>query len=184
MKKILFLVSLTTLFVAGCSSQFKAAQQSCNLNSVDVESYLCASRNVLTRMDFKIDKFDLEKGYLRTLPLRGAQLFEFWRKDNVGSFNTAESNLHSITRTVEICSDSQSGCFESRVYIKRLWLKSQEIDSISQAGTKFTKSSSSQQKLILDMDTDDACWIDLGRDCKLEQKINCLICKELGRSCK
>lgn len=176
---VILSVMASLVFVAGCSSKVKC--ESCQINAGS-EQYLCAARSVLEKYDFKIDKFDLEKGYLRTQPLSGGQFVQFWRKDNQGAFNTAEANMHSIVRTVEVlaCPGSPADQFQLTVNTKRLSLVGEEVVSIADARKKFTNSSSGNQRLAIDMDTDNACWIDLGRDCKLEKKLQQVICKELS----
>ena len=61
-----------------------------------------AAERVLTRMHFAIEKLDAEQGVVKTRPLRGAQFFEFWRSDNVSSYDCEEANLQSVRRTVEL----------------------------------------------------------------------------------
>jgi len=53
-------------------------------------------------MYFTIEKADVDNGLIRTRPLPGAQFFEFWRSDNVGTDNALAANLHTIRRTVTL----------------------------------------------------------------------------------
>jgi len=178
MKKIVIILSMSVLLLSGCSLSNTAQcdLQKYNISNISTEDYLAAAKDVLTRMQFRVNKFDVEKGYLRTSPLQGAQLVEFWRKDNVGSFNTAEANISSIIRMVEIEFTCENAAPEIIVNVKRLALDSGEIVSLAQAEEVFASSES----LVLDMDPEDVCWINLGRDEKLEGKIKDLICKKLA----
>lgn len=129
---------------------------------------------VLTEMKFEIEKLDTEAGFIRTRALPGAQAFEFWRKDNVGKFNFAEANLHTIRRAVEITAVEKGGelCFECVVNTQRMSLPERAVNSISQAYAMFSKSQSNLQSLRLTREQQKGMsWIDLGRDGALEARV-------------
>ncbi|MFQ6034300.1 MAG: hypothetical protein ACE5NM_00430, partial [Sedimentisphaerales bacterium] len=93
-----------SLFPAGCAEQqrYETIEQIC-VPGVDKAEAMQIAEDVLAEMHFTIEKADLKTGIIRTRPLPGAQFFEFWRSDNVGVFNAAEANLHSIRRIAQIC---------------------------------------------------------------------------------
>ena len=109
-----------------------------------------------------------------TRPLGGAQFFEFWRKDNVGTFNKAEANLHSIRRIAEMNVSREEGqlCIGCNVNVQRLNLPERVLRGRGQSYEAFTASSPSMQKLKLDAGQRKLmAWVDLGRDELLETEI-------------
>jgi hypothetical protein len=133
-----------------------------------------ASQSTLGEMLFVIDKADARHGYIRTQPLSGAQFFELWRSDNVGGFNWAEANLHSVRRTAELNVSRQDHklCIGCEVRVQRLTLPQQEITSTARAYMMFSRSTSRTQSLELRPDQrKQAAWIDLGKDARLAGRI-------------
>jgi hypothetical protein len=91
------------LIFTGCAKQQQYATiDQISTSNIDKAEAMQIAEDVLVKMHFNIEKADYESGIIRTRPLPGAQFFEFWRSDNVGAFNTAEANLHSIRRIVEL----------------------------------------------------------------------------------
>ncbi len=172
--KILLAVGgLLTLFFAGCSEpkNFKAVDQIC-LADVNSPQAVKAAEDVLTSMQFAIEKADVNAGIVKTWPLTAGQPFEFWRKDNVGGFNKAEAALQSIRRIaqVNITRKDQQTCIDCNVTTQRLSLTEQPITSSAKGYTLFTKSGKSMQTLSMDKKRDKD-WIDLGADEKLSTVI-------------
>jgi len=133
-----------------------------------------AAQNTLGEMLFVIEKADTERGYIRTQPLSGAQFFEFWRCDNVGTFNRTEANLHSIRRTAELNVSRQDDklCIGCQVRVQRLSLPERHLSSTTRAYMMFSKSTSRMQRLELGPgQRKQAGWIDLGEDDKLAARI-------------
>jgi hypothetical protein len=132
------------------------------------------AEDVLAEMHFAIEKSDANNGLIRTHPLSGAQFFEFWRSDNVGTFNSAEANLHSIRRIVEIRigqkdKDVSVNCV---VKVERLSLPEQEVSSSSRAYQMFSTSTSAMQKIRFSLQQQAGmAWVDLGQDKPLEAEI-------------
>ena len=126
-----------------------------------------AAEECLSKMHFAIDKADTEQGYIRTRPLTGAQWFEFWRSDNVGTCNTAEANIQDIRRTVElnIGPSGEQLCICCVVTVQRLSLPERKIISSARPYGMFTKSGESMQQLKLSEEQKKAAvWLDLGED--------------------
>ncbi len=168
------LISLT-LSAAGCGQKQRSEPvgQIC-LAGVHKQEAMQAAEDCLSKMHFAIDKADTEQGYIRTRPLSGAQWFEFWRSDNVGSFNEAEANIQDIRRTVELNIGPMEDklCIGCVVTLQRLSLPERKIASGARAYDIFTKSRGSVQQLELsNAQKKAAVWLDLGRDEALETEI-------------
>lgn len=98
------LISILCL-LSGCAQQKSSPSEMAALdlsNDANKTEVMKITKDVLAQMQFEIEKFDPEAGYIKTRPLEGAQFFEFWRSDNAGAYNWLLSNLHSVRRTVEI----------------------------------------------------------------------------------
>ena len=163
------------LFFGGCAKeqQFEAIDEIC-LPGVNRAAAMEAAEEVLGEMHFTLEKSDAESGYIRSRPLPGAQGFEFWRKDNVGDFNRAQANLHSIRRTVELDISQQERelCIGCDVKVDRLNLPEYEVSSSSQAYRMFSRSGRARQQLEANA-TQEAgmSWIELGEDTRLSTEI-------------
>lgn len=177
MKKVKWLLVIGSLgmsFLAGCAEEPAQYTDKLCLPAAEQKPAMTAAEDVLAKMHFTIDKSDAEYGFIRTRPLRAGQSFEFWRKDNVGEFNSAEANLHTIRRTAEMNFNKQDGqlCIECVTRVERLSMPERETVSTSSAAGLFTKSGGKTQRLKLYPDQQEQMrWIDLGRDNALETEI-------------
>ena len=174
-KSLLFAGCAALLFVAGCAEtqRYETLRQICP-PSLEKQQAMEIAQEVLGGMNFTVEKADPELGFIRTKPLAGAQWFEFWRSDNVGSFNSAEANLHSIRRIAELNISRQNGrqCISCDVKVQRLNLPESEVSSSSQAYRMFSQSSPSKQKLELHPEQKKAmAWVELGNDTHLATEI-------------
>jgi hypothetical protein len=144
-----------------------------------------AAEDVLGEMHFVIDKADANQGFVRTRPLPGAQFFEFWRKDNVGTLNFAEANLQSIRRTIEMKMSRQGGqlCINCNVKVQRLNLPEREnIAGSARAYEMFSSSGPTIQKFRFSHEQKKQMrWIDLGGDPKLATEILNRLEKRMGK---
>jgi hypothetical protein len=166
------------LLLTGCAatnpSQTKAPEAVCfNQN---LEKTMIVAEDVLTEMRFTIEKFDIQQGYIKTRPLAGKQLFEFWRSDNVGTYNSAEANLHSIIRQVEMKfhTKGQTTCALAFTNVKRLSLTEERLEGMERMAGIFTGGDADLQKLNI-KNLENADWINLGPDHLLEKRIHQLI---------
>jgi hypothetical protein len=161
--------------LAGCGKpQMMQAQPVC-LEAISQDKLMQIVDKTLFSMQFEIEKYDVENGLIRTRPLRGKQFFELWRSDNAGGFNTAESNLQSLQRTIELTfQPQQTGvCMQCQATTQRLSLPEEPIQGYYTGAGLYNKGSS-QSRQQLDVDTNkqkEMKWVDLGRDAALEQKI-------------
>jgi hypothetical protein len=177
------LLTCSLLFsLAGCAENkyAKIMDQLCP-PAANKTAAMTTAEQVLADMHFGIEKFDIDAGYIRTAPLSGAQSFEFWRCDNVGSFNQAEADLQTIRRAVEINISEQAGqlCVNCRASTQRLSLPQSQtatdqhaIMSHEQKDVKKSKISREQKATLV--------WTDLGRDNQLETEILKRIEKKLS----
>ena len=162
------------LVLTGCArQQLETVEQICIQNITKAKA-MEAGEDVLGRFHFRIDKSDAELGYIRTRPLASAKFFEFWRNDNVGWRNSAEANLHSIRRIVELDIARQGGqlCIGCDVKVQRLNLPETDVTSSGRVYGMFSASGRSMQKLKLRPEQrKNIVWIELGPDEKLATKI-------------
>ncbi len=182
-----FIASAVLFGLLGCANleQIGPSEPVC-LQGVEKTTAMEAAEDVLARMQFVVEKYDTESGFIKTKPLRGSQIFEFWRGDNVGRRARAEANLHSIRRTVVLnLSETETElCIECDVQVQRLSISGENIesmskaagissrekrDSMSMAAGTFSERGSSVQELKVDSGQMD--WVELGRDGGLEKKI-------------
>ncbi len=161
-------------FLGGCGQQgyVRTVEQVC-IADASRAAVMRTAEDVLAKMHFDIEKFDVDMGYVRTRPLSGAQSFEFWRSDNVGTFNNSEANLQSIRRSAELNVSGQQGqvCINCAVQVERLSIPERQVSS-GRAYAMFSESSRSMQRFELSPEQSrDMAWIDLGRDEQLETEI-------------
>ena len=175
LKLLLFIISMAPVLLGGCaeSEQFKPVEQIC-LSEVAKDEAMRTAEEVLGQMHFSIAKSDADSGVIITRPLQGAQLFEIWRSDSVGGFNTAEANLHSIRRSAEVKINEEDGqvCIRCDVNTQRLNMPQRAEGSRSQAFKLFSEGDSVLQKLKLQPEQKQGMvWIDLGGDERLSTAI-------------
>ncbi len=174
--KFIYLIASVGLFaLSGCGSgvQVTSSEPLC-MGSVRKVQVMEVCEDILVRKQFVIEKYDLENGFIKTRPLSGKQVFELWRSDNAGSFNSAEANIQSIQRSVviNILESENQLCIDCDVSVQRLSIPEKEIEGMGQTAGIFTHSSSSLQRLRLKgQQKEDMAWIDLGSDGALESVI-------------
>ena len=172
--KVLAMIALA--LPLGCAGQRQAYQSAepLHVNGVSRTEVMRAAERTLSGMHFAIEKLDTEQGIIRTEPLRGAQVFEFWRSDNAGLYNTAEANFHAIRRSVEVRVTEEQGqvSVDCTVQVQQLSLPENEAASISQAYQVHSASSAGVQQLQLTpRQRTGMAWIDLGQDQALAARI-------------
>jgi hypothetical protein len=162
------------VFVSGCGKERSVPVEPVCTTTEQVGAVVATAEDVLVKMNFVIDKADAKQGYVRTQPLTGAQSFEFWRKDTVGSFNKAEANLQTVRRTVEINVGEKNGqvCADCSVTVERMSLPEREAALARRAAGAFGGSRSALQRLNLNAEQQEqVTWMPLGRDSLLEAEI-------------
>lgn len=162
------------LLPTGCSEQQQQAGEPIYRENINKSRVMEIAEDVLAKMYFTIDKVNIEDGYIRTKPLPGAQFFEFWRSDNVGTDNWLINNLHSVRRTIELKIDEKDKVFviNCDVQIHRLSLPERKISSSAHAYDLFSASNQAMQSIQLHPEQQkDMAWIDIGKDEKLATEI-------------
>jgi hypothetical protein len=184
MKKsaILCLGSVLLLF-SGCSNKQISNKDhlalTCMLNHSKADT-MTIVQSVLNKLHFGIAKADLNEGLVTTLPLSGANFFEFWRKDTVGKQNILESNLHTIRRIVELNITQQNNdCLvQCKVHTQRLNVPYNSATQTS-AYRMLSNSTATVPSLQLSAyQKQNMTWTDLGNDHALAQKIINMIKKD------
>jgi len=171
--------------LSGCAKEQQIPPEPKCLSGINTDSAMKAAEKVLIGMNFVIDKADPNLAVMTTKPMAGGQFFELWRKDDVGGYNSAMSNLHSIQRTVELgFNDKQAQvCVVCTVKIERLSIPEKEIDSTARAYSMFSRSSGTRQSLSLNAEQEKKMdWVDIGRDNRLEAVILYKIDKEISKA--
>ena len=178
-----YALMICAIMAAGCTQQTSAPlrvkMQDSSLyvgadQGIGTGDLMEVAEDVLAGMYFTIEKADAQNGLIRTRPLPGAQFFEFWRSDNVGTDNTIAANLHTIRRTVTLDISQQDrelriGC---EVQAQRLSLPERQVSSSARVYGMFSRSSPSLQRLKLNPEQKrEMVWTDLGRDTQLEAEI-------------
>lgn len=162
------------LLLAGCAEQKQyQASEPLNMENTDKLRVMEAAEDVLVKMYFTIEKANSENGFIRTKPLQGAQFFELWRSDSVGTDNWLLNNLHSIRRIVELNISEQDKDLHIDCDVKtyRLSLPEREIRS-AHAYDLFSVSSAALQRIQLHPEQkENMAWIDLGKDEQLAAEI-------------
>jgi hypothetical protein len=142
-----------------------------------------AAEDVLVRMDFDIEKADAVNGVVRTRPLRSAQVFEFWRQDNLQLRDAAEANLQTLRKWVEITLRRSDGslAIDCRVRVQRLSLPGSRTASVSQAYQMHSRSTPTLQSLRLNPGQKrEMVWIDQDDDALLSKRIVEQIADRMG----
>ncbi len=193
--KAVWLVILGSMLASlGCASREAVpspSQMLCPMGATTAQ-VVNAAHDVLARMHFPIEKLDVEQGIVRTRPLRAGQFFEFWQRDNMGTYNTIEANVQSIRRTVELRVKAEAAdrrpeagnasslqptasgllCIECDVHVQRLALPGNEVAGVSQAYQIHTRSEPTLQVFdVTPQQRQGMAWIDLGGDPGLAAEI-------------
>ncbi len=141
------------------------------LNDIAVDRAMNNSQKVLSDMGFKLEKFDIANGYLRSKPLGGSQFWELWRGNNIGSYNEAMANVNSIVRVVEM----NFKILDGRLYadcsaeVSKLSFTGEPVSGASDMREAFTEASGRLQELSLAEGY--VQWVSLGRDIRLEERV-------------
>jgi len=173
-KNLIMLVCGSILLICGCVEDQRETVEKLCLTNIDKKTAMEKSGKALSGLNFVIEKFDVEQGYISTRPIAGGQWFEFWKSDNAGGFNAAEANIHSIRRTAELnfSGENNNICIDCNVLTQRLHMPPREDVDETKAYGMFTKSGESRQTLRLNKDQMGKMqWIDLGNDSPLAEKI-------------
>jgi hypothetical protein len=170
-----FALITCALLWAGCAEQQQyTAAEPLLIENIDKTRAMEIAEDVLVKMHFTINKFNIETGFISTKPLSGGKSFEFWRSDNVGADNQLLSNLHSIRKIVELNFNEQEKGLSANcgVQVCRLSLPERDVRSSAHAYDLFSASGPALQNIqITPKQKADMAWIDLGKDTQLAAEI-------------
>ena len=97
------LACAATLLIAGCHAPAQPTGPSeIALHVPDYDEFFDASLSLLRRYDFPPDRVDRTRGLIVSHPTTSGQFFEWWRIDSRGSYQVAESSLHTMRRIVTV----------------------------------------------------------------------------------
>lgn len=150
------------------------AGQPLQLPGAEPQRAFDVAADVLDRMHFSIDKADPNTGVIRTHPLPGAQVFEFWRSDNVRLSDHLASNLHSLRRTawVAVVPQDQGVSVDCLVKVQRLGVPSQATGGSTTVYRTLSESTPRVQGLRFSADQQKGMeWVELGTDGALARRI-------------
>lgn len=168
-------ITLACMAGSGCRTSSTDAPADVTLTgSCSQSEAFAAALGVLKGMHFKIDKADSQAGTIQTRPLRGAQWFELWRRDNASAKTFAKANLHSLRRTatVQVTMEGDEARIHCRVHSEALSVPSRTVTSSSQLYHIITDSETMMQRLEFSEAQERTMeWIDLGHDTALQNRI-------------
>jgi len=178
MKKIemFFLLCSAVLFLCGCGEmqRLEKPKPVC-VSGLSKSQAMAIAEEVLGQMHFVVAKADVERGILKSRPLPGAQFFEFWRDDVSGDYQTAESNIHTTRRIVELkmFEQGQKVCIACDVKVERLSISELDIENRRHGEHGFEKFSDRQSSSKANLELKGLAgsnkeWIPLGGDSRLE----------------
>jgi len=138
-----------------------------------------ASRTVLRKYYFTLDREDRRAGIITTEPLTGKVFGEFWRRDAAGPDNLAESSIQTIFRQAKVTIRplaSNKEDFKAVVEVRtfRSDRRESQVTSTSEALDLFRlPGGSNRTRTLLEYDKGQAAEgaVPLGRDKALERRI-------------
>ena len=127
------------------------------------EGMWTASREVLKRSGFILDRQDRRDGVITTRAIPSAQIFEFWRKDAATLFHREENTVQTILRAVKVTIHQTPGTDKFGVGVEVLMARSDrepaQLTSSSQY-QKMTKVTFPETISFSDLRYDEASPID------------------------
>ena len=139
MRTILTTCMLAAMGVGGCARYTTPVAPPAERTEADrnFEALWDASRQVLRKYYFTIDREDRRAGVITTYPMTGKHFFEFWRRDSVTAGQAGESSIQQIyhTATVRIRRTGDS-TYDPLVEIV-LWRPPTAGDNVISAGEAY-----------------------------------------------
>ena len=167
------LLLVTAAMLAGCARAPEARfPNPMALPSSDIATVEKVAERVLLEMNFEVVYPQSKPGRIDTENLTGANWFEFWRDDSVGSFQRIEASLHTIRRRVRMQVTPAPAGSEIAVKIdkERLSATGTSPSGISQAYDIYNPRKTSLARYDEFKETQ-FVWMSEGRDDDLEQLI-------------
>ena len=189
---LLLAAALAAGLAAGCESgqplrPAQALQPGAPAPALGFEAVWDASRTVLGRYDFPLDRVDRRAGLITTAPITGQYATEFWRRDAATAADLAESTVQTIYRSARVQIEPVGDGFRPTVtaHTQRSNRAMPQIISASEAIALFRlpgQKSSARRMYLMDYGWHDRRPVtDLGRDHALEAKLRGDIVAEAQR---
>lgn len=169
-----------TLAAGGCATHTKPIVSTAKLTGAErnFEALWQASRQILTKYYFQLDRQDRREGIITTTPLTGKQLPEVWRGDAATAYSLAENSIQTIyrTATVLISSKGESGAYQHAVEVQvaRSNRQAVQVSSTSEAYDLFVMPGHGRRrdKFLLNYGAGAGEWMSpLGPDKQLARQI-------------
>jgi len=168
------LLLVMAAMLAGCARAPEARfPNPMPLPSSDGATVEKVAQRVLLEMHFDIVYPASKPGRIDTEHLTGANWFEFWRDDTVGSFQRLEASLHTTRRAVHVqVSPAPTGCQVSvKVDKERLNASGLSPSDISEVYDIFNPGKTSLARQDEFKESERHTWLPEGRDDALEQML-------------
>jgi hypothetical protein len=156
----------------------------------DFEAVWQASRSVLGRYRFQLDRQDRRAGVITTLPMTGAYVLEPWRRDAVRPVDLGESTVQTIYRTARVTirpSRPEAKTYDAQVEVllTRSDRSTLDVTSTSDAYSLFTLGGGRKARERTPMGAaglpGQGDLVSLGHDRALEAKLTAEIAAACGR---
>ena len=167
------LLLVTAAMLAGCARAPEARfPNPMALPSSDIATVEKVAERVLLEMNFEVVYPQSKPGRIDTENLTGANWFEFWRDDSVGSFQRIEASLHTTRRRVTVAITPVAAGSEIFVQVtkERLTAPNQGPESIGEAYSLYDFQISKMYERD-EIEPTRYKWVGVGRDDLLEQEI-------------
>jgi hypothetical protein len=174
-RRSLWMLAISVL-TAGCAMQSRSAApgEPTHWAGVTTADAVQAAEDILVRMNFEIEKADATHGVVRTLPLRSAQVFEFWRQDNAAASDVLQADVQTLRKLVQIEFKPAGGqlAVNCRVRVQQLSIPEAQTAFVSHAYQMHSRSTPTTQTLDLSpKQKREMAWIDRDDDPILAQRI-------------
>lgn len=146
-----FLILMAAAALTACQTRPaplpRGAESNPILVDADYDVLFAGARAVLRDHRFTIFREDPRRGEIVTEPMTGQQFWEYWRADSAGLYNTLESSMHTILRTIDVrvypARDEQDQpipgrqYLEVRAYTDRLSQPERAMTAVNQLPTTY-----------------------------------------------
>jgi len=189
----LCLVVLSVCCPPGCKVDYTAPATQPRARTAaekDFEAVWQASRTVLKRYRFQLDRQDRRAGVITTRPMTGMHFFELWRRDAARPVDFSESSLQTLYRTARVTvRPASAGAKTYQAQVEVLLTRSNrpkpQVTSTSEAYSLFTLAGDEKKRrqLLIDLGADhppSSQLVPLGHDRALEAKLTAKIAAAAG----
>ena len=105
MKRLTGIWALVLVVTGGCAARYGTipiSHEGMSAAEDNFQNVWLATRYVLEKYYFTIDREDRRAGLISTRPLTSQQIFEFWRRDGTTPEKRWESTVHTMYRIVTV----------------------------------------------------------------------------------